>query len=118
MKVKLNTKQIADIYRELKETDRKKFDLSEVTEVFRMLQYWSKSVAGGEAKIKSIAELPDGFLCRVNKTFHTTMKEYLRGSRHRRAEAQIEELAKRQAATEYDRLIKEAEEREDNRKMR
>ena len=56
MKIKLNTKQIADISRELKETDRKNFDVTEVTQVFRMLQYWSKTIGAVSRSNEGIPE--------------------------------------------------------------
>jgi hypothetical protein len=118
MKIKLNMKQVTDIMREIKETDRKTFDLSDVSEVFQMLKYWAKSAGTGDEKIKTITELPDGYLCRVNEKFHDSMKEYLKQSRMRRFSEQIKEvrahetIVKAQETIEkYDRLIKEAEER-------
>jgi hypothetical protein len=111
MKIKLNMKQITDIKREIKETDRKSFDLSDISEVFRMLQYWAKSAGTGDEKIKTITELPDGYLCRVNEKFHDSMKEYLRQARMRRFSEQIKEVKVQETIEKYDRLIKEAEEK-------
>ena len=110
MKIKLNTEQIEDLRRELEETDRKKFDMSDISDVFRMLQYWSKSVGTGEEKIKSVTELPDGYLCRVNRTFHDSMKEFLRQVRTRRFSDQMKKRKVQGAIKKYERLIKESEE--------
>lgn len=110
MKIKLNTEQIEDLRRELEETDRKKFDMSDVSDVFRMLQYWSKSVGAGEEKIKSVTELTDGYLCRVNRTFHDSMKEFLRQVRKRRFSDQMKERKVQGTVKKYERLMKEAEE--------
>jgi hypothetical protein len=106
----LNTEQIEDLRRELEETDRKKFDMSDISDVFRMLQYWSKSVGAGEEKIKSVTELTDGYLCRVNRTFHDSMKEFLRQVRTRRFSDQMKERKVQGAVKKYERLMKEAEE--------
>ncbi len=110
MKIKLNTEQIEDLRREIEETDRKKFDMSDVSEVFRMLQYWSKSVGTGEEKIKSVTELSDGYLCRVNRAFHDSMKEFLKQVRSRRFSDHMKERKVKGAIGKYERLIKEAEE--------
>jgi len=109
MKIKLNIKQIEDIRRELAETDRKKFDLSEVSQVFRMLQYWSKSVGGKEAKIKSVTELGDGFLCRVNPEFRNLMKEYLKETRERRFSEEMKERKARAAMDKYKHILEDSE---------
>jgi len=116
MKIKLNTKQIATVMRELKETDRKSFDVSDVSGVFRMLQYWAKSAGTGEEKIKTITELPDGYLCRVNRKFHDSMKEYLKEAKTRRFSEQMKELKVQATVEEYDRLMKEAEEKKGQKK--
>ena len=117
MKIKLNTNQIEEICRELKESDRKDFDISEVADVFRMLQYWAKTVGSGKEKIKSVAQRPDGYLCRVNQTFRDSMKEFLKETRERRHSEEKEERSVRmkekkikETVERYDRLIKEAEE--------
>jgi len=111
MKIKLNMKQITNVMRELKETDRKSFDLSDVSDVFRMLQYWAKSAGTGEEKIKNITELPDGYLLRVNRKFHDSMKEYLKQTGMRRFSEQMRDLKAQETAEKYDRLIKESEQR-------
>jgi hypothetical protein len=114
MKIKLNLKQIETIRKQLEETDRKKYDTSDISQVFRMLQYWSKCIGGDETKIKSVTELPDGFLCRVNSQFRDSMKAFLRQARPQRAEEEIED-SKQGSLIEnvqrYERLIKEAEKR-------
>ena len=119
MKIKLNKKQVLAIRRELEETDRKKFDLSEVMEVFRMLQYWSKCIGGDDTAIKTIVELPDGYLCRVNRQFRESIKAYLSDIRSRRAEnAEERKIQKKQdVADEFDRLVREAGERQNKPKM-
>lgn len=109
MKVKLNLKQMHVLRREIKENSRKDFDITDLAEVFKMLKFWTKSFGTGEEKIKSITELPDGYLCRVNKKFHDTMKDFIREAKSRRY---AEEL-KQRTAEEYDRLIKEAEEQKE-----
>jgi hypothetical protein len=113
MKIKLNSKQIAKVARELKETDRRNFDLKDVGEVFKMLQYWAKAVGTGEEKIQSVTELPDGYLCRVNRKFHDTMKHYIREAGAKRFSDQMKEVKVQEALEKYDRLIKEAKERKD-----
>jgi hypothetical protein len=113
MKVKLNSKQIEIIRRELKETERRNFETEDVAEVFKMLQYWGKSVGRGEAKIKTVAELADGYLCRVNSTFREMMKAYIKQIRERKAEQYLEAKQEREMqdnAERYDRLILEAKE--------
>jgi hypothetical protein len=115
MKIKLNLKQIESLRRELEETDRKRFDISDVSEVFRMLQYWSKSIGRKEAKIKSITELGDGYLCRVNSTFRESMKGFLKDIRSREHEEKIREAEERgipRTASKLERLIMEAEEKQ------
>ena len=112
MKIKLNLKQINNISRELQETDRKKYDLDEVSDVFKMLQYWAKTVGGGDPKIKSIVELGDGYLCRVNPTFQDTMKMYLKDIQVRRTAEFSKEKRQQDTMEEYERLIKEAEKQE------
>ncbi len=113
MKIKLNKKQIENIRRELKETERRGFETDDVSHVFRMLQYWAKSVGVGEAKIQSVAELPDGYLCRVNSKFRESMKAFLKRVRERRLEkgVQLKKEKEMQATAEkYDQLIKESKE--------
>lgn len=110
MKIKLNTKQIEDVRREIEETDRKKFDLDDISGVFRMLQYWPKSFGSGEEKIKSVTELSDGYLCRVNRRFHDSMKEFLKEVRTRRFSGEMRERKVQGAIKKYERLIKEAKE--------
>lgn len=117
MKVKLNSKQIELIRRELKETERRSFQTEDVSQVFRMLQYWGKCIGKGEAKIKTVVELPDGFLCRVNSTFRERMKEYLKQIREHKAEEHLrakQEREMQENAERYDRLIREAEEKASN----
>jgi hypothetical protein len=112
MKIKLNHKQIARISRELKESDRKSFDTDDVAGVFNMLQYWSKSVGGGKTKIRSVTDLLDGYLCRVNEEFKDVMKQYLKQARMRVREEYEEErhrIEMEASAQAYDRLIEEAE---------
>jgi hypothetical protein len=112
MKVKLNSKQIELIRRELKETDRRSFNTDDVSEVFKMLKYWGKSIGKGEAKIKTVAELADGYLCRVNTTFRKTMKEYIKQIRERKAQEYQQEKQEKEMqynAEKYDQLIREAE---------
>ncbi len=111
MKVKLNKKQIENIRRELKETERRKYDTDDVAEVFRMLQYWAKSIGGGEAKIQSVAQLSDGYRCRVNPKFRDLMKAFLKRIRAQKIEeaTRIKKERDMQAnVDEYDRLIKGA----------
>jgi hypothetical protein len=115
MKVKLNSKQIETIRKGLKETERRSFKADDAFDVFRMLQHWSKCVGGGETKIASLAELPDGYLCRVNSKFRERMKAYLKETRSQRLAEKAEKsrLAKREKemqenAEKYDQLIKEA----------
>lgn len=113
MKVKLNKKQIENIRRELKETERRDYKTDDVSQIFRMLQYWSKSVGGGEAKIKSVAELPDGYLCRVNSKFRELMKAYLKQVKTHKLEQRAQEKREKELqenVEKYDQLIKEAEE--------
>lgn len=110
MKIKLNMKQIAVVARELKETDRKTFDLADVGQVFKMLQYWCKTAGTGEEKIQSVTELPDGYLCRVNRKFRDAIKNYIRASGSRRLSDQMKEMKVQGTLAKYDRLIKEAEE--------
>ena len=86
MKIKLNHKQIESIRRELKKTERRGFKLDDVSQVFRMLQYWSKSIGGKDVKIQSVAELADGYMCRVNSKFRERMKAYLKHIRQQRIE--------------------------------
>lgn len=118
MKIKLNKKQVLAIKRELEETDRKKFDVSEVMEVFRMLKYWSKCVGGDETAIKTVVELPDGYLCRVNREFRESIKTYLKDIRSRRAETAEErkQQKKQEFSNKFDRLVREAEERKNRAK--
>ena len=118
MKIKLNRKQIENIRCELEETDRKQFNISEVSEVFKMLQYWSKSIGGEETKIKSVTELPDGYLCRVNSKFRDSMKGFLKDIRSRQHEEKIrgaEEKGIPRTATKFERLIMQAEEKQARR---
>ena len=113
MKVKLNRKQIEIIRRELKETERRNYKTEDVSQVFKMLQYWGKSVGRGEAKIKTVAELADGYLCRVNSTFREMMKAYIKQIRKRKAEEHLQAKQDREIqenAERYDQLIREAEE--------
>jgi hypothetical protein len=117
MKVKLNSKQIEIIRRGLKETERRNFETEDVSEVFRMLQYWGKCIGKGEAKIKTVAELPDGFLCRVNSTFREQMKIYLKQVREQKAEEHLRAKQEREMqdnAERYEQLIREAEEKTPN----
>ena len=116
MKIKLNSKQIEAIRDGLKETERRNFKTGAVPDVFQMLRYWSKSVGGADAKIASLTELPDGYLCRVNSKFRERMKAYLKEARTRiltekvfeyRNKIKDEEM--RENAEKYDQLIKEAE---------
>lgn len=120
MKIKLNLKQIEDIRRKLEETDRKKFDIADISHVFRMLQYWSKCVGGKETKIKSVTALPDGYLCRVNSSFREAMKGYLKQARSGEIDEEgMDETEKGGMLTNtarYERLIKEAEEKQVHRK--
>jgi len=109
MKIKLNLRQLEDVRRELQATDRKKFEIKEVSQVFRMLQYWSKSVGGKTAKIKSVTELGDGFLCRVNREFRDLMKEYLRETRSRRLSEELKERKVRAAMDKYKHILEESE---------
>ena len=109
MKIKLNLKQIEDVRRELEETDRRKFKISEVSQVFRMLQYWSKSVGGKNAKIKSVTELGDGFLCRVNRNFRDQMKEYLKETRSRRFSEEMKERKAKAAVEKYKHILEDTE---------
>ena len=109
MKIKLNLKQIEEVRRGLMETDRKDFDLSDISQVFRMLQYWAKSAGAGKEKIKSVTELPDGYLCRVNEKFHDSMKTYLKESRERRFSEEMKERKIQGTLDKYERLMKEAE---------
>ncbi|RJP21809.1 MAG: hypothetical protein C4520_09130 [Candidatus Abyssobacteria bacterium SURF_5] len=110
MKIKLNMKQIAVVARELKETDRKNFDVTDVAQVFKMLQYWVKTAGSGKEKIQSVTELPDGYLCRVNSTFHDAIKAYIREIGSRKLSQQMHDIKAQEAMENYDRLIKEAEE--------
>ncbi len=120
MKVKLNSKQIETIRSGLKETERRSFKAGDAPDVFRMLQYWSKSVGGGETKIASLAELPDGYLCRVNSKFRERMKAYLKEARGQRLTERAEESRRikkekemQENAEKYDQLIKEDERAKD-----
>jgi hypothetical protein len=110
MKIKLNRKQVAAVARELKETDRKNFNPADVEEVFKMLQYWTKTVGSGEGKIQSVTELPDGYLCRVNSKFHDSIKAYIKQAGSRKFSEQMKEMKIQETVDKYDRLIKEAEE--------
>ncbi|MBI4831069.1 MAG: hypothetical protein HY801_05845 [Candidatus Lindowbacteria bacterium] len=116
MKIKLNKGQIEDVRRELKETDRKDFDIGDIPQVFRMLQYWAQCVGAGEAKIKSVTELSDGYLCRVNEKFHDLMKAYLKDVRSRRFNEEMKERKTQSVVDKYDRLIREAEEKKNRPK--
>ena len=109
MKIKLNLRQLEDVRRELQETDRKKFEIKEVSQVFRMLQYWSKSVGSTTAKIKSVTELGDGFLCRVNRDFRDLMKEYLKEIRSRRISEELKERKVKAAMDKYKHILEEPE---------
>ncbi|RJP64096.1 MAG: hypothetical protein C4532_19950 [Candidatus Abyssobacteria bacterium SURF_17] len=111
MKIKLNMKQMQEVRNKLRETDRKDFDLTDISEVFRMLKYWAKSIGAGEEKIKSVTELADGYLCRVNEKFHDTMKAYLKQIREQRFSEGMKERKVQGALDKYDRLIREAEEK-------
>ena len=114
MKVKLNSKQIELIRRALKETERRNFKTDDVFEVFKMLQYWGKCIGKGEAKIKNVVELDDGYLCRVNSTFRERMKVYLKQIREQKAEKHLRAKQEREMqdnATRYEQLIREAEEK-------
>lgn len=112
MKVKLNHRQIETIRRGLKESERRSYKPDDVSDVFRMLQYWAKSIGAGEARIQSVAELSDGYLCRVNSKFRDRMKAYLKDARaqgiekYRLAEKEKE---MQENAEKYERLIREAE---------
>jgi len=112
MKIKLNNKQIENIRRELKEIDRRNYKTEDVAEVFKMLQYWAKSATAGDAKIKSVTELPDGYLCRVNSKFRESMKAYLKKARQHRFEEGARTKKEREMqenAERYEQLIEEAE---------
>ena len=116
MKIKLNGKQIETIRNGLNETERRRFKADDAPDVFQMLRYWSKSVGGAETKIASLAELPDGYLCRVNSKFRKRMKDYLKEARSQRLTARAEEhrhmkkdREMQENAEKYDRLIEEAE---------
>lgn len=111
MKIKLNLKQIESLRREIKEGSRKNFDLQDVSQVFKMLQYWVKAFGSGEEKIQSIAELGDGYLCRVNRKFRDSMKQFLREAKSRRLSEQMKERESERVLEEYERLIEEAEEK-------
>jgi hypothetical protein len=122
MKIKLNSKQIEKIRRQLGETDRKQFDTSDVFEVFKMLQYWSRCIGGDEVKIKSVTELADGYLCRVNSKFREVMKAFLKQGRSHHSEKEIpdEDMTEKKEgilgnADRYERLIREAEEKQKRR---
>lgn len=112
MKVKLNDRQIETIRRGLKESERRNYKTDDVSDVFRMLQYWAKSIGAGEAKIQSVADLGGGYLCRVNSKFRDRMKTYLKDARaqgiekYRLAEKEKE---MQENAEKYERLIREAE---------
>ncbi len=110
MKIKLNLEQIEDVSQELKDTDRKKFDTSEVSEIFRMLKYWSKTVGGKETKIKSVTMMADGYLCRVNHKFRDSMKVFLKDVRSRRFNEEMKEMKARATINKYDKLMGDAEE--------
>lgn len=112
MKIKLNSGQIARIRRELKETDRKDFDTDDVSGVFRMLQYWAKSIGAGEPKVTSVTEIPGGYLCRVNSRFRDLIRTYLKQARSRLLEESAKTKREREmqeTVERYDQLIKEAE---------
>jgi len=112
MKVKLNKKQIENIRQVLKETERRKFKTEEVSDIFRMLQYWAKSIGAGEAKIKSIAELPDGYICRVNPKFRESMRAFLKQVRTRKLEEEQQRRREKEIqanADKYDQLMKESD---------
>jgi hypothetical protein len=109
MKIKLNMKHVAVVARELKETDRKNFNPTEVGQVFQMLQYWCKSAGTGGEKIQSVTELPDGYLCRVNGKFHDAMKAYIKQAGSRKFTEQMKEVKVQETLDKYERLIKEAE---------
>ena len=116
MKVKLNNKQIETIRRGLKESERRNYKTDDVSDVFRMLQYWAKSIGVGEAKIQSVADLGEGYLCRVNSKFRDRMKAYLKDARAQRiGEHNIAKKEKemRKNAEKYERLIREAERTKD-----
>ena len=113
MKIKLNHKQIESIRLEIKKTERRGFKLDDVSQVFRMLQYWSKSIGGKDVKIQSVTELADGYMCRVNSKFRETMKTYLKHIRQQRIEMYEQASKEKQiheTVDKYDELIREAEE--------
>ncbi len=121
MKIKLNKKQIADIGREIKATERRNHKTEDVFDIFKMLQYWTKSIGGKETKIKSVTELDGGYLCRVNSVFRERMKAYLKQIRQRKAEQYAEAKKKKEVqdvVDKYDDLIREAEEAEMQKKRR
>ena len=121
MKIKLNQKQIENIRRELEETDRRRYDISDVSEIFKMLVYWSKSFGGNDTKIKSVTELPDGYLCRVNSKFRESMKGFLKDIRSRQLEEKLREGEERgipRTANKFERLVMEAEEKQARRDQR
>jgi hypothetical protein len=112
MKVKLKKSQIEKIQQVLKETERRKFKTEEVSEVFRMLQYWAKSIGAGEAKIKSLAELPDGYICRVNPKFRESMRAFLKRVRARKLEEEQQRRRGKEMqanADKYDELMKKSD---------
>ncbi len=112
MKVKLNKSQIEKIQQVLKETERRKFKTEEVADIFRMLQYWAKSIGAGEAKIKSLAELPDGYICRVNPKFRESMRAFLKQVRTRKLEEEQQRRREKEMqanADKYDELMKRAD---------
>ena len=122
MKIKLNLKQIEIIRRRLEETDRKKFDTSDVSEVFKMLQYWSRCIGGDKTRIKSVTDVADGYLCRVNSKFREVMKHFLKQGRSRPSEKEIadDEMTEKKGgilddAQRYERLIREAENQQTHR---
>ena len=119
MKIKLNKKQIEDIRREITATERRNHKIDDVFDVFKMLQYWTKSLGGKETKIKSVTELEGGYLCRVNSAFRDRMKAYLKQIRQRKAQEYTEAKKEREmqeVADRYDDLIREAEEAELHKK--
>ncbi len=111
MKIKLNSRQIAEVSRRIQESDRKTFSVDDVTEVFRMLRYWIKSHGSGEEAIKSIVELPDGYVCRVNRKFRDSMKAFFKERRALELAEDVKELEEKETLSKYDQLIREAEER-------
>ena len=77
-----------------------------------MLQYWAKSIGAVEAKIKSIAELPDGYICRVNPKFRESMRAFLKQVRTRKLEEEQQRRREKEIqanADKYDQLMKESD---------